>query len=235
MIFWLLFSRASALDCKAFLDVNQEHSNSQWMQDWFLVHNLSPDGPNWNEDRRFIEIGSFDPYMYSNSLALERCLGWRGACVEPNPNMYENFRNHRSCFVLPHCAWSERFNSTLEITTDPIEARIKRSIDSPALKLTSSYPALCLPLQEIIDRFDRASSGGLQKKADGRRVIDALLIDAEGAEVEILQNFNFSGFHISTIIIEASARKEELEDIFFRNGFVKVAVLGGDWVFHNFG
>ena len=36
----------------------------------------------------FLEIGGFDGLTYTNSLALEICLGWTGALIERNPTNY---------------------------------------------------------------------------------------------------------------------------------------------------
>ncbi|KAF4669694.1 hypothetical protein FOZ61_003288 [Perkinsus olseni] len=61
-----------------------------------------------------------------------------------------------------------------------------------------------------------------------------LFLDAEGSEVAILGGYNFQAEpEIRVIVVEASdpRRYIELEQIFYRNSYVKVAVLGGDWVF----
>ncbi|KAF4692059.1 hypothetical protein FOZ60_014193 [Perkinsus olseni] len=61
-----------------------------------------------------------------------------------------------------------------------------------------------------------------------------LFLDAEGSEVAILGGYDFQAEpEIRVIVVEASdpRRYIELEQIFYRNRYVKVAVLGGDWVF----
>ncbi|KAF4757508.1 hypothetical protein FOZ63_011460, partial [Perkinsus olseni] len=59
-----------------------------------------------------------------------------------------------------------------------------------------------------------------------------LFLDAEGSEVAILGGYDFQAEpEIRVIVVEASdpRRYIELEQIFYRNRYVKVAVLGGDW------
>ncbi|KAF4672003.1 hypothetical protein FOL47_001014 [Perkinsus chesapeaki] len=116
---------------------------------------------------------------------------------------------------------------SLVIGIDPIEARIIDPLSVPlstqeSHKLSSvSYAAECLPLADIL-------------KATDSQTVDVLFLDAEGSEVAILDSYNFSAQpKIRVIVVEASDPRKyvELEQIFYRNGYVKTAVLGGDWVF----
>ncbi|KAF4749281.1 hypothetical protein FOZ63_008227, partial [Perkinsus olseni] len=72
---------ADYLSCEHAHIASKYVSNSQWFQDWFVYHNFFP----WKRNLTFMDIGAFHPFMYSNSLMFERCFGWRGVCVEPNP------------------------------------------------------------------------------------------------------------------------------------------------------
>ena len=37
----------------------------------------------------------------SNTYFYDRCLGWRGLCVEPNPRYHADLREKRSCELVP--------------------------------------------------------------------------------------------------------------------------------------
>jgi len=43
----------------------------------------------------FVDIGANDGVTFSNTYALER-KGWRGLCVEPHPDVFEQLRRNRS-------------------------------------------------------------------------------------------------------------------------------------------
>ena len=79
---------------------------SQWGQDFFVYHNF------FSEDAlagrgMYVDVGASMPFMLSNTAFFDKCLGWRGACVEPNPRLAPLLRVARSCEVLTNCAWRE--------------------------------------------------------------------------------------------------------------------------------
>ena len=39
----------------------------------------------------------------SNTYFLDRCAGWSGLCIEPNPIYHGGLRAHRSCRLVPTC------------------------------------------------------------------------------------------------------------------------------------
>ena len=55
----------------------------------------------------FVEIGSYDGIESSNTLHLEKELGWTGLCIESNPGPYAKCVTNRTCptiwkAVLPY-------------------------------------------------------------------------------------------------------------------------------------
>lgn len=211
----LPFSRGYLFDCEGFRTGHS--SNSQWGQDWFIAHN-SPRGA---EGGIFVEIGAYHPHVLSNSLALEKCLNYRGLCVEPNPENAGNFRVERSCEFVNHCVWSDRKFLELDLEGDPIEASLRE-----AKNVRRSVTVECLTLLDVLE---------ISKAKFASNVVDVLMIDAEGSELEILKNFQTAAnlFDIRMVIVEVSkiGSSMDLQKIFFHNNYEKVAVLGGDWVF----
>tara|TARA_A100001015_G_C15038662_1_gene738025 strand:- start:2894 stop:3193 length:300 start_codon:yes stop_codon:yes gene_type:complete len=82
------------------------------------------------------------------------------------------------------------------------------------------FASVCLPLEEIL------------RQADIKKV-DFLSVDAEGAEFEVFRLFPFDEFDVRLIIVEVSspARYVQIDQILLTNGFAKVGVLGGDFVY----
>jgi len=49
----------------------------------------------------FLEAGGFDGEMHSNTLFLEKNLGWNGLLIEANPHFCENIlKLNRKCFLF---------------------------------------------------------------------------------------------------------------------------------------
>ena len=117
--------------------------------------------------------------------------------------------------------------------TDPIEAKVTNSTGEEEGG-ENVYKVECLSLTEIIERLNEANP--LRRNAFGKLVVDFLSMDVEGSEIEVLNKFPFDDYDIRVVVIEASNPDfySELESVFFRNGYQKVATLGGDWVFTKF-
>jgi len=220
--------------------------SSQWQQDWFVYKNFV-DGSRLDVkgnhagmgDRQgvFVDVGAFHPIHLSNTYFFERCLGWRGLCVEPNPSMHPYFEAHRpACDLVKHCVWSRPRKVVMSFQKDPIEAYIREDDGegktedngiSGAVLIEGEgkrpeFTAECKTLQDIL------RSRGLQKPA----TVDFLSVDAEAAEVEIFRDFPFDEFDIQVINVEVQAfNYYDLDAIILNAGYAKVAVLGGDHVY----
>lgn len=53
---------------------------------------------------RYIDCASNHFKRISNTYFLDRCAGWAGLCVEPNPIYHDGLRRHRTCKLAPTCA-----------------------------------------------------------------------------------------------------------------------------------
>jgi Methyltransferase FkbM domain len=228
---FLIFSKktfAADTEDKCNQFIRNEFSLSQWNQDLYLK-SLAADDTTVSSPPYFVEIGSFHPFFYSNSALLEHCLGARGVCVEPNPSMHRLFETERpNCLLVPTCVYSETKTLSWSFDVDPIEAKVadKTSPYSQTIQVP------CLSFYDLLSYVISAKPPS--KDNEGRFVIDFLLIDAEGAEVDILHDFSsdkFSNFDIKYFLIENSPRHSELEKILFAAGYEKFALIGADWAF----
>ena len=63
----------------------------------------------------FIEAGAYDGEMFSNTLYLERRLGWTGLLVEPNPDAFsELVLKNRRAHLFGHCLSTQRRPEVVE-------------------------------------------------------------------------------------------------------------------------
>ena len=51
---------------------------------------------------RYVEIGAFDGITFSNTYALEKCLGWGGDLIEGNPENYALLQRVRLSLTCGH-------------------------------------------------------------------------------------------------------------------------------------
>jgi hypothetical protein len=63
----------------------------------------------------YVDSGANHPRDGSNTWFFDRCLGWNGICVEPNPSYSADLRRERTCTVLEECI-SDRNNSVLKLS-----------------------------------------------------------------------------------------------------------------------
>lgn len=213
------------LTCEQLMDPETRPPSwtTQWQQDWFIYHNFFSESDMRNGT--FVDVGAYHPLKYSNTYFFEKCLGWRGTCVEPSPYAHHLFRSYRKCTLLPNCAWNESKTIRMAYQKDLIEAKIVTEAADEEVDETRGgfFEATCMTLEEILD-------------SQGYHRVDFLSVDVEHAEVQLFEKFPFHKFDIRTIVIELQVASFYLIDaIMTRNGYGKVAILGGDHVYVKIG
>ena len=76
------------------------HYSSHIGQDAWVAECLQ-----FKRDGFFLDFGAFDGETISNTYALEKELGWRGICVEPNPRYYPSLCRCRKCITVNAALW----------------------------------------------------------------------------------------------------------------------------------
>ena len=132
---------------------------AEFGQDYFIYRNFfrdyAPQGRNGKGV--YVDIGAHMPFEYSNTAFFEKCLGWDGVCVEPNPDAIPFFSSYRNCRFLNNCI----FNQSAE---DHWFSRSQSEYDSGI-----GFKADCITLNEL-----------LHSQNLGRpEVVDFLTIDVE--------------------------------------------------------
>ena len=151
----------------------------------------------------FVEIGAFDGVTQSNSVLLEK-LGWNGLLIEPNPGMYAKCIKARPAAKVVHaaCVGKDFARDTTTITDVGLMSmteqadfdndqredwlnrgegfirRVRQDIEVPAETLSG-----------ILDRLGITS-------------VDLLILDVEGAEVEVLKGMDFERHAPGWIVAE---------------------------------
>lgn len=80
---------------------------SQAGQDKWVLEKIGNEG-------FFVDVGAYDGIESSNTYALE-LAGWKGICIEPNPQAFANLENNRHSINLMMAVRAEGSNQLKEI------------------------------------------------------------------------------------------------------------------------
>ena len=159
----------------------------------------------------FLDLAANDATHLSNTFILETRYGWKGICIEPNPEYWERL-SFRECQVVAAVVGNTRMEQVFfrfdagdhgGIAGDGFD-------NGPRFKGQSS-PRYTVTLEEILTRYNAP------------RQIDYLSLDVEGAEEFIMKNFPFSKYQISILTTERPSRP--LQELLEKNGFKKIVRL----------
>lgn len=182
--------------CRKFLkDGSDASMYSQFRQDWFIYNNYF----RHNNGRAFgegfyVDVGANDPNSLSNTVFFDRCLGWKGICVEPNPIYAPGYTKHRTCELIPNCVYRERKTLLFDLPNTGSKGTGGRILNCTEVepcnetRIGAIKKVLCLTLEEIL--------------ANVSHHIDLLSVDVEGNELDVLETFPFEKHDIKIVTIE---------------------------------
>jgi FkbM family methyltransferase len=176
--------------------------------------------------RYFVEVGASDGVRLSNTLALERDLGWRGVCVEPVPAEYEALcRNRPLAFCSPHpLADRSGAEVSFNVWTCPVDGTMLSGIaeflnNRPHTHAGTRITMRTETLPELLDR------------AGAPHIIDYLSLDTEGSELAILQGLKGSPYRFRMIHVEHNSiepRRSEIRAFLEGAGYRHTEALAWD-------
>ena len=189
-----------------------------------------------NRNGVFVDIGAHDGIFLSNSYFFEKHLGWKGICIEPNPDVFAKLKENRSCDCLnigvndiPGKVLFQKnsgYTETLSgiITQFDNEHVIRIQQENTEHSICPEYIEIeCDTLNNILDTHNYD-------------IIDFMSIDTEGSEYNILKDFNFNKYHINLLCVELNyPQSEKAQKIFslLKDFFPSVMPIRQDFVFIN--
>ena len=205
-------------------------SFAQGWQDWYIFHNLFRDRLSWGNGT-YVDIGSNNPTISSNTLFFDKCLGWRGVCFEPQARYHAATRTQRSCTLVPNCVLGVAANATLvgagqlgrmvidgEAPAGPggrAAAGAAPKHPPPGGGNASSEPQR----QECVVAGDVLPPLGIKS-------IDLLSLDVEGHEPNVLRCWPFARLPAYAVLVETNRFDlREVDRWFHRKGFVQDTTL----------
>lgn len=166
-------------------------SHAQICQDLFVAWVLGE-----RRDGFFCEFGATDGVALSNTLYLERALGWRGVLAEPARGWHDALRRNRpGARIDARCVWA-RSGETLafqESTTRELSS-IGRFTDADGHARKRSrgtgYSVTTVSLNDLLAEHGAPAE------------LDYLSLDTEGSELQILQALDFARWRPRVITVE---------------------------------
>lgn len=178
---------------------------------------------NWintpRKDLVIVDVGAYDPWVYSNSALLERNLGANCFLLEPNPARAARIQRLRSSSTVYCVAVSDSFGLA-ELAGSSAVAGIRQHMTEQYLKRwdldeAAEFNAATIPLRAL-------------QSAEQMQFIDLLSIDVQGAELKVLDGIDWST-PIGCICIELEGedleKDEQCRQMLIDRGFVLSARL----------
>ncbi|XP_043196494.1 uncharacterized protein LOC122367465 [Amphibalanus amphitrite] len=169
----------------------------------------------------FVECGALDGETRSNTLFMERFLGWTGLLVEADPS---NFRKvlskKRNAWSVNVCLNSRNVKSQVRFKPAFNVGKIARQNASGTVEVD------CFPLHALLLALDV-------------RRVDYFSLDVEGAELDVLRTVPFDRIDIRTLSVEfahtSGGGKPALRAFMESKGYTVIReVKQKDWTANDF-
>ncbi|KAF0296447.1 Protein Star [Amphibalanus amphitrite] len=186
----------------------------------------------------FIETGAYDGEQMSNTLLLERSLGWRGLLIEPSRTLFPRLMTkHRRSWALHACCsqtgapfqaiFRDQVDSGFSSVEDGLSAQ-KQSDHIIDMKKGSreellKYPVDCYPLYTILLAMNRTT-------------VDFFSLDVEGVEMGVLAYLPWHLLDIKIVLAESymggmwNPQADQMRWFMAQQGYMAFRVMH-DWLF----
>jgi FkbM family methyltransferase len=176
----------------------------------------------------YLDFGAFDGVLTSNSLFLERSLGWEGICVEANPTTYPVLCRERRCITVNAALWSESRQSVEILDAHGLSSIVTFADHDSVGDLRRS-----ITLRRI--NVDTINPMDLLTRFNVPELIDYLSLDIEGCELNVLKAMDLKRYKIALMTVEHASipdRKAAVRDMLLPLGYQFVDYGCDDWFYH---
>lgn len=175
----------------------------------------------------YIDVGAYDGITWSNSVALDELLNWKGICIEPNPTVFEKLKSLRpnaqcinaGCYsyVAQKKFW--KITGRAEMLSG-----FKDNYDSQHIERINRETKACNGTIEEIE-IPIITLQNLIVENDIKQV-DYLSVDVEGAELEVLKGLGIYTPHL--ISVEDNGYTAEPHNYLLDIGYRFLKKVAGD-------
>jgi FkbM family methyltransferase len=162
----------------------------------------------------FVEFGACDGLFVSNTFLLEKEFNWEGILSEPARIWHKDLKRNRTCHISTYAVGSESEKKIqfTEYVSPGLSRSGNRSPTAENGRIKKRYLVESITLLDLLGKFNAPGN------------IDFISIDTEGSELEILQNFDFSKYKISSFAVEHNYGPDQnlVRDLMVKNGYHQV-------------
>jgi FkbM family methyltransferase len=177
------------------------------------------------KDGFYIDIGANNGISGSNTYIFEQ-IGWKGICVEPQPDVFLQLKKYRQCDCY-EVALSSKSGDNVEFFKSHganALSRLNEGMSDTHKDWVKEYGKVEYITVKTI------TFGEMMKKYPDISHIDFMSIDVEGHEMEVLKAIDFSRYSFGFITIEKS-KPAEIEEYMGQNGYKLFMEYGADVMF----
>lgn len=166
--------------------------------------------PLFDRPGRFLDIGAWDPRIFSNTRALYE-LGWNGVIVEPSPDPFlkqlREYGNDERITLLQAAVGDERAIAQMWCTDDAVSTTEAEQYEKwkDAAKYHGKFFVPVITIQDIFDQF-----GG---------PFDFVNLDVEGRSVDLLKKLLATPAFPRCIVVEHDGRETEVISLACSKGY----------------
>jgi len=184
-------------------------------------------------DGWFLDVGAYDGITWSNSVALEKYYNWKGVCVEPNPNIFEQLVSNRKAVCEQSAltyfdgivdfvnvsGYAEMLSGIPTSMPDTHLERIKHEVSSHG----GSATKISVKAQRTQTLLDRLSITRL----------DYMSIDVECGELNVLKGIDWDKTEIMLISCEVNeySAGNGVPEYLSSKGYTRLGRVCGDEFF----
>jgi len=156
----------------------------------------------------FIEMGAFNGIMFSNTYVLEKYKNWNGLLVEPSKKQFKLCKQARPNSKVFNYLCTSSTNAGKDYLFHDMGAmsysEFKNTDNNYTLHYTNAKKVLD-SFQEEEDSYyvKTISVNQLLNSISAPKIINFFSLDVEGAELEVLDGFDFTEYRIQYLLIEA--------------------------------
>ena len=163
----------------------------------------------------FLDLAATNGLMENNTYVLEKFFQWKGIAIEANNFFFSKLKKNRNCKCINEVVSGNK-SEVKFLEHGPTGGIIGESYDNNYVKRGK----LIKKLNHKISTKKTKSLEKILKENNAPKVIDYFSLDVEGAETDIIENFNFLNYKFLSITIERPTPK--INKILFKKNYVFV-------------